>query len=113
MMESKAERGEAVRKFKERKTLRGAFAVRCKATGRVWVGSYANLDAMRNRLWFSLREGLHRDKTLQEEWNSHPEETFEYEILEKLDDDVSPLELGDLLKELRVRWAGKLGARML
>jgi hypothetical protein len=113
MMDAKADRREVARKFKEHKPLRGAFAVRCTATGRVWVGSYANLDAMRNRLWFSLREGLHRDKTLQEEWNTHAEETFEYEILEKLDDDVSALELGDRLKELRLRWAAQLGAGML
>ena len=47
-MLSKEERKEVVRKFKERKPLLGVFAVRCTATGLVWVGASRNLDATRN-----------------------------------------------------------------
>ena len=110
-MESKAARKEAIQKFKERKTALGVFAVRCTATGRVWVDSSRNLDAAKNGTWFGLRNGSHRDKSLQEEWNACGENAFQYEALEKLEDDVHPLAVADRLKEMRSRWIAQLGAR--
>ena len=110
MYSSKAARKEAIRKFKEQKPLRGGFAVRCTATGRVWAGSSGNLHVAKNHFWFSLRIGSHLDKALQDEWNAHGEHTFQYEILEKLDDDVPPLEVADILKEKRRHWIAQLGA---
>ena len=112
-MPSKEARKEAIRKFKERKPLLGAFAVRCTVTGRVWVGASRNLEATKNGTWFSLRHGGHRDESLQEEWNAHSEPAFEYEILETLDGDLHPLAVHDLLKEKRSHWIAKLGARPL
>jgi hypothetical protein len=112
-MESKAARKEAIRKFKERKPALGVFAVRCPVSGRVWVDSSRNLDAAKNGTWFGLRSGGHRDKSLQAEWNAHGESEFQYEILEKLDEDVHPLAIADLLKEGRSRWIAQLGARGL
>ena len=110
-MESKAARKEAIRKFKERKPALGVFAVRCTACGRVWVDTSRNLEAAKNATWFCLRNGNHRDKSLQEEWNAHGEAAFQYEILEKLDEDVHPLAVADLLKAARSRWVAQLGAR--
>jgi hypothetical protein len=112
-MDSKADRKEAIRKYKERKAPLGAFAISCTATGEVWVGSSRNLEAIRNRHWFALRNGLCTEKPLQEAWNTHGEEKIQYEILEKLDDDVSEFEVADLLKEKRRGWIAKLGARPL
>ena len=112
-MDSKIDRKVAIRKFKEQKIPRGAFAVRCTATGQVWVGSSRNLDATRNSFWFALRIGSHLDKSLQAEWNAHGEPAFQYEILEKLDDDVAPLGIPDLLKEKRLDWIERLSARPL
>ena len=112
-MESKVERREASRKFKERKPSAGAYAVRCTASGRVWVGTSRNLDATRNGCWFSLRAGGHMDKPLQAEWDSHGEAAFQYEILEKLPDDVHPLALADSLKAVGARWTANLHASLL
>ena len=110
-MESKAARKEAIQKFKERKVALGVFAVRCTASGRVWVDSSRNLDAARNGNWFGLRNGSHRDKLLQQEWNSYGENAFQYEVLEKLEDDVHPLAVAARLKEMRSRWIAQLAAR--
>jgi hypothetical protein len=104
---------EAIKEYKARKPLRGAYALRCTATGQVWVGSSPNLDAIRNRLWFSLRQGNHQDSVLQKEWNTYGEQAFLYEILEKLDDDLSPIGVSDLLKEKKLQWVAQLGARKL
>jgi hypothetical protein len=66
-MQSNIEKKEAIRKFKEHKPLLGVYAVRCMASGRVWVGTSRNLDATRNGIWFSLRNGGYIDKALQRE----------------------------------------------
>jgi hypothetical protein len=86
-MHSTAERKAAIRKFKERKPRVGVFAVRCTAAAQTWVGSAWNLDATKNRFWFCLRSGFHPNKSLQCEWNTSGEQTFQYEILEELEDD--------------------------
>ena len=83
------------------------------ASGQVWVDVSRNLDAAKNGTWFGLRNGSHRDKSLQQEWNLHGESAFQYEILEKLDEDVHPLAIADLLKQSRTRWIAQLGARGL
>jgi hypothetical protein len=112
-MGSNVDKKEAIRKFKEQKVPRGVYAVRCTVTGHVWVGTSRNLDATRNGTWFSLRIGGHRDKSLQQEWNMHGEPAFDYEILEKLEDDVHPLAAADLLKEKGKQWVTKMSANPL
>ena len=110
---SNLSRKEAIKEYKARKTAQGIFAVRCTATGCVWIDSSPNLDAAQNSLWFFLRNGYHDDKALQTEWNTHGAGAFQFEVVEKLDDDVSPIELKDLLKEKKLRWVGHFGAKML
>jgi hypothetical protein len=112
-MPAKESRKESIRKFKERKPLLGAYAVRCNTTGRVWVGASRNLDATKNGCWFCLRGGLHQEKSLQAEWNAQGESAFQYEILESLDDDVNPLNVEDLLKERKNEWVARLCAQAL
>ena len=50
-------------------------------------------------------------QSLQAEWDAYGEEAFEYEILERLEDDVHPLAIAERLKEMRGRWIARLGAR--
>lgn len=103
----------AIRAFKERKVAKGIFAVRCTATGCVWVGASPNLDAWRNSLWFTLRQGTHPNKELQREWNAQGEAAFEYAVAETLAEDVSSLALNDLLKEKKGFWKQKLAALLV
>ena len=81
---------EARKEFKLRTTPKGIFAVRCLASGDVWVSATDHLDSARNGVWFQLRNGLHQNKTLQAVWNAHGEGGFEFEVLETLPEDVSP-----------------------
>jgi hypothetical protein len=112
-MSEKLSRKEAIREFKERKVARGVFAVRCSASGHVWVDSSPNLNAAENSLWFCLRIGSHINKALQAEWETHGKDAFRYEVLETLSDDVSPLALKDLLKEKRRHCLAESGGRPL
>jgi hypothetical protein len=109
-MNQKESRKESIRKFKERRPLLGAYAVRCTANGRVWVGVSRNLEATRNGSWFCLRGGLHQDQSLQKEWNTEGESAFQYEILESIDNELNPLNVQDLLKEKRNEWIARLSA---
>lgn len=103
-MLSKEQKKELTNKFKEQKVSMGIFAVRCTATGQLWIGSARNLEANRNGIWFSLRIGSHRDAGLQTVWNAQGESAFEYEILERLKDDLPRLAVADLLKERKQYW---------
>lgn len=112
-MLSKEQKKEASNQFRERKSPLGVYAVRCTVNASVWVGSSRNLNAARNSIWFSLRMGNHRDQPLQQEWNTHGEGSFEYVVLELLDDDVPALLIPELLKAAKQRWINQLEARAL
>jgi hypothetical protein len=112
-MKSKLDRKEAARDYKARKSARGIFALRCAASGEVWVGASMDLGGAKNGLWFFLSNGHHKDEILQAQWNSHGEQAFQFEIIEKIDDDVSALRIADVLKERKGHWTARLDARTL
>jgi hypothetical protein len=104
-------RKEAIAEYKNRKTPRGTFMVRFADDGPVWVDATPDLDAAKNGIVFTLRNGLHRNKDLQAEWDRQGEAAFRYEVLEKLEDDLAPMVWGDLLKEKKKEWVERLRAR--
>jgi len=104
-----ARKKDLIREYKERKRSAGIFAVRCAASGEVWVGPSRNLDKEQNSLWFQLRTGGHMNKALQAAWTSHGESAFAYEVLEEIVDD-NPQLIGLLLKERDAKWREQLGA---
>jgi hypothetical protein len=106
-MIDKAERKEAARQFKERKPSPGVYALRNRASGRMWVDSSPNLDAAQNSQFFQLRQGLHRNKELQAEWNAEGEASYEFVVLENLPEDTPPLNLRDVLQERKLFWAAQ------
>ncbi|MDR3739941.1 MAG: GIY-YIG nuclease family protein [Terracidiphilus sp.] len=112
-MPTQESRKESIRKFKEQKTRLGAYAVRSSATADVWVGVSRNLDATKNGCWFTLRNGMHQEKSLQAEWNAHGESAFSYEILDVLAEDAHPLEIDTLLKNMKKDWLARLNAQPL
>lgn len=112
-MTTKQSRKAAIQAFKERVPPRGAFAVRCGASGRVWVGASPNLTAAKNGLWMALRIGAYMDRALQAEWNAAGEASFSFDILETLEPDVSAVLVPVLLKEKKRNWAAQLGAAVL
>jgi len=98
------------RDFKEKKTPRGIYTVRCAAAGLAWAGASTHLNSERNSLWFQLRNGSHLNRKLQEVWNAHGEAAFEFAAVETLDEDVNPLLVKDLLREKLQHWAKEMGA---
>ncbi len=74
-----------------------------------------DLDAARNRIFLALRHDgeAQMDKSILAEFRQHGEATFHYEVVEKLDDDVTPMAIRDLLKEKKLLWLAQLGAKNL
>ena len=75
------------------------FAIRCRATGEIWVGQAFDLDKIQNRIWFTLRIGDHRNAELQRAWSAHGEQDFTLEALERIEDEELAYVRDALLKE--------------
>ncbi len=102
------------RAWLERERSRGVFAVRCAASGQVWVASCRNLDSQKNATWFMLRQGGHPNPKVQAAWREHGEGAFAYEILEHLSDEgFTPAGFNDRLKTRARHWREELGADAL
>lgn len=107
------ERKAAIAAYKERKVESGIYAIRCLAAGRAWVGISPDLATIRNRQWFTLRQGSHPIAALQAEWTAHGEAAFAFETLEVIEDELGEYARECLLKELLTQWAARLGAARL
>jgi hypothetical protein len=104
-------RREVALQYKESRPAAGVFAVRCAATGEVWVGASRNLDQQQNGLWFQLKLGSFPNPALQHAWREHGAAAFLFERLEALDaEDLSPTAIGAKLKASEARWRERLGA---
>lgn len=107
---SKDRKKAAIAAYKERKLAAGIYAVRCSATGQVWVGSTPTLDSTQNRIWFSLRHGGSPFPAMQQSWNEHGSDSFSFEKLEQLSEEESGYVLSSRLEERAQYWTEKLGA---
>ena len=108
----KASRRELVRDYKERKVVAGVYAVRCAPSGEVWTAGSRNVDAQQNSLWFSMRNGSHINRPMQEAWTAHGESAFSFEVLERVDDEaLTPQGVLDRLKVRQQHWLETLGAK--
>ncbi len=108
----KQSRREAIRDYKERKTPAGVYAVRCAATGDVWVAGASNVEGQHARHWFGLRMGSHMNKAMQAAWTAHGEAAMAFEIVESIEaEDLTPLGLADLIKARERHWLATLGAK--
>jgi hypothetical protein len=107
----KQNRRQAVSDYKDRKIAQGIFAVRCVATGEVWVGTSPNLEQTPNRLWFGLRQGGHPNPAMRAAWATHGEGQFAFEVLETVTvEDLSDYARRSVLKDRDAHWRAELGA---
>lgn len=102
----------ALAAYREQKALAGVYAVRCAASGQVWVGQAPNIDKIQNRLWFSLRQGSPFHADVQAAWNAHGEDAMSFEILELIDEDTA-LGRSNALKDRLAHWRDRLGGLAL
>ena len=107
----KQSRRDAVRDYKDQKTLAGVYAIRCVPTAQVWVAGSRNIEAQQNSSWFSLRSGGHPNKALQAAWTAHGPDDMAFEVLERIDDEaLTPMGIADQLKSRVIHWLAELSA---
>ncbi|WP_127903975.1 GIY-YIG nuclease family protein [Solirhodobacter olei] len=110
-MEKDARRA-AVAAWKERAVDAGVYAFRAP-DGACWVGAARSLGAAENRLRFVLRTGGPAPAELAAAWGGAGGEGFRFEVLERLDAELSPMARARVLKEAVSIWRDRLAARPL
>jgi hypothetical protein len=97
------------REYKENARPMGIYQVRNTVNGKVLIGTSVDLPSILNRQRGELRLGGHRNRALQQDWNEHGAEAFEFEILDTLPPSDRPSydPSGDL-KALEELWLEKL-----
>lgn len=106
----RAQKKAAISAYKERDDAIGIFAVRCVASGEVWVGPSPNLDTIRNRIWFGLRMGSAVNAEMQRAWSNHGADSFVFEVLERLDPEEPAFVRDSQLKDRAAHWRATLNA---
>ncbi len=107
------DRKAAIAAYKERKVAAGIYRVHCLASGQLWVGQTPNLDKIENRIWFTLRQGTHRHRGLQEAWLLHGAENFVLDTVEALEDETDAYLRDRALKGRLAHWSAELGAALI
>ncbi|MAQ84238.1 MAG: hypothetical protein CMH12_13510 [Maritimibacter sp.] len=85
----------------------GIYAVRVGAG--VWIGATLRLGAAERRLRFTLKTGGARPPALQAAYRGE----MEFEVLERFDEDISPMARERLSKERRAHWVERTGGTAL
>ncbi|MGB8841057.1 MAG: GIY-YIG nuclease family protein [Aliidongia sp.] len=107
------DRKAAIVAYKERKTVSGIYAVRCAASGQVWVGQAPNIGTIQTRIWFGLRHRSSPNRDLQDAWNSHGADSIVFEELERLDEEELTYIRSALLRDRAAHWRATLAARAI
>ncbi|CAN7581547.1 GIY-YIG nuclease family protein [Bosea sp. LjRoot237] len=107
------DRRAAVAAYKERKVVAGIYLVRCLATGERWAGQAPDLSTIQNRVWFTLRHGGHRGRSLQAAWIAHGEGAFAFEEIERLGEKALEAGRERVMKARLAHWCAELGAEAM
>jgi hypothetical protein len=78
------------REYKETARPMGVFQIRNTVNGKVWLGTSVDLPSILNRHRAQLGAGSHRNKALQQDWNSLGADAFALEILDTLEPSDRP-----------------------
>lgn len=67
-------------------TTSGIYEIRNKVTGVSYIGSSINTEVRKRQHIYALRKGKHPARYMQNAWNKHGEDAFEFLILEEVPD---------------------------
>ena len=102
-------RKEKIKEYKKSIQPMGIYQIRNKVNGKVFLGSSKDLRGILNRVKFQLKNNLHMNKDMQNDFNEIGEANFSFEILDYLElrEDIEE----DYRKELQLlenMWLEKL-----
>lgn len=104
------ERKAAINAYKDRKVEPGVYAIRCAPSGEVWVGGWPDIDTIKTRIWFSLRQDTGAKPAMLAAWRQHGEPAFSFDVLERLPADIPEFARARRLKDRVTHWMAALSA---
>ena len=102
-------RKEKIKEYKQSIQPMGVYQIRNKVNGKIFLGSSKDLKGIINRVKFQLKNNLHINKDMQNDYNKIGEANFGFEILDYLEPREEMEE--NYTKELQVlenMWLDKL-----
>jgi len=105
-----SDRKAATAAYKQQKVVAGIYALRCAASGEIWVDQTRNLGKVQNRVWFMLRAGNHPSPSIQRAFAAHGFDTFTFDKLERMEDEELAYLLDAQLKQRAQHWRTALNA---
>jgi hypothetical protein len=98
-----------IREYKANRRPMGVFQVRNTLSGKVFLGSTADLPSMLNRQRAQLQMGAHPNRQLQADWRAHGSSTFAFEVLDTLTaSDEASYDPREDLHTLEAMWLAKV-----
>ena len=97
------------RMYKQNRPDMGVYQIRNTANGRIYVGSTTNLEGIRNSRLFQLRMGkVVFSRELQKDLKDFGAESFEFSVLDVLENAETGTNSDRALTALYLRWLEKL-----
>ena len=107
--ETRMDKSAIKKAYKQARQPMGVYRIRNSQNDKVYIGSATDLPARFNRHKAELKFGSHRNRELQEIWNSFGESAFEFEILDVLDhEENTQANPGEELHIFAEMWIQKL-----
>ena len=78
------DRREITKQYKQTIQPMGIYQIKNMRNGKLYIGSAKNLQGKINSHKFQLKNGLHRNKEMQREYNEAGEDGFSFEVLDYL-----------------------------
>jgi hypothetical protein len=98
-----------IREYKANRPPMGVFQVRNTLSGKVFLGSTADLPSMLNRQRAQLQMGAHPNRQLQADWRSDGASAFAFEVLDTLTaSDDAGYDPREDLRTLEAMWVAKI-----
>jgi len=104
-----ADKKEIKKNYKQTPRLLGIYQIRNLASGKIYIGRSADLNGKLNSERFQLKNGMHMNRQLQDDFNSLGEGEFAFEILDRLPPGPEPdHDYHEDLQVLEGMWLDKL-----
>jgi hypothetical protein len=98
-----------IREYKANRRPMGVFQVRNTLSGKVFLGSTADLPSMLNRQRAQLQMGAHPNRMLQADWRAQGASAFAFEVLDTLTpSDDAGYDPREDLHTLEAMWLAKV-----
>lgn len=100
---------ELKKKYKQTLPPMGIYQIKNLINGKIFVGSSMNLNGKANSFRFQLKMGSHMNSVLQQDYNIHGDDNFEFQIVDTLEPKDDPeYDYKEDLKVFEEMWVDKL-----